>query len=382
MMHTFLNTHRDELQLRCRAKVAARPLRVASAEQLAHGIPMFLDQLIRTLEAEEEQSPARSIAISGAADGNAHSGSELAASAAIHGDELLALGYSISQVVHDYGDLCQAVTDLAADLGEKFEIDEFRTLNRCLDNGIAEAVTAFNQRRDLVIASTQARDANERLGHFAHELRNLLNTATLATTALKSAGVGMGGATGAVLERSLVGLRTLIDRSLAEVRNGSGATPYRSLFPLRRFIAEVGHSAALEARLFDCALTVSASAPALQLDADADLLWSALGNLLQNAFKFSGRDGHVLLSARAEGAFVRIEVKDSGPGMSAAAAVEMFQPFTQAGTDKTGLGLGLAIARRSVEANGGTLTVESVPGQGCVFAIILRHAGAATPDLA
>lgn len=138
-------------------------------------------------------------------------------SAGIHGSDLLTLGYSINDVVHDYGDLCQAVSDLSIDLHEQFDMEEFRTLNRCLDNGIASAVTAFSEQRDLIISDQQALEANERLGFFAHELRNHLNTATLALAAIKTGNVGRGGSTGGVLDRSLVGLRGLIDRSLAEV---------------------------------------------------------------------------------------------------------------------------------------------------------------------
>ena len=65
------------------------------------------------------------------------------ASATAHGEQLLQLGYSVNQVVHDYGDLCQAITDLAVELDAPFSVDQFRTLNHCLDNAIADAVTEF-----------------------------------------------------------------------------------------------------------------------------------------------------------------------------------------------------------------------------------------------
>lgn len=93
------------------------------------------------------------------------------------------LGFSVDQVVHDYGDLCQAITDLAYERDAPFLIDEFRTLNRCLDNAIADAVTEFSYQRDFAVADRQAIEMHERLGHFAHELRNFLQTATLAFTA-------------------------------------------------------------------------------------------------------------------------------------------------------------------------------------------------------
>lgn len=295
MMHVFLAENRAELERRCRDKVAKRPLRFSTEIQLREGIPIFLDQLIRTLKAEEAGKLAQSLAISGPADGSAQGTSELADSASTHGGKLLALGYSVSQVVHDYGDLCQAVSDLAVALGEQFAVEEFRTLNRCLDNGIAEAVSEFTQRRDVLIANEQALALSQRIGFFAHELRNHLSTAGLAVAAIKQGGMGVTGATGAVLDRSLVGLRTLIDRSLAEVRVEAGLTLQRSVFSLDNFISELSHSASLEAELLRCTLIVDEVAPLLQLNADQDLLLSAVGNLLQNAFKFGAPKGTVVL---------------------------------------------------------------------------------------
>lgn len=332
---------------------------------------MFLDQIIRTLQAERQGDDAESLAVSGPSSGDPDRHAEVGISAAIHGADLLKLGYTINELVHDYGDLCQAITDLSIDLNETFTIDEFRTLNRCLDNGIADAVTAFSENRDLVIADGNALEMNERLGFFAHELRNHLSTATLALEAIKSGRVGLVGPTGSVLDRSLVGLRRLIDRSLAEVRIGPGMTLHRSKFSLVSFFGQIAYSAKLEAELLNCSFHVEQISPALMVDADKDLLFSAIGNLLQNAFKFSGKNGVVTLSADGELDTVRIKVKDSGPGLSAEVARDMFLPFTQSGANKSGLGLGLSIARRSIEANGGTLTCQSKLGEGCLFIIEL-----------
>lgn len=370
-MHEFLIANRAELERRCRQKVADRPNRTPNKQQLEQGIPMFLDQLIRTLQAEDAGETAESKSLSGLPSGDPFRHSEVGVSAAIHGTDLLTLGYSINEVVHDYGDLCQAVSDLSIDLNQIFTLHEFRTLNRCLDNGIAGAVTAFSEHRDLVIADGQALEKNERLGFLAHELRNHLNTAMLALAAIKSGNVGLVGPTGSVLDRSLVGLRGLIDRSLAEVRIGPGMTLHRSVFSLANFIGEIKYSASLEAELLKCGFNVEQISPMLMVDADKDLLFSALGNLLQNAFKFSGKGGVVTLSADAGADRIQIMVKDSGPGLSAQAVQDMFLPFTQGGSNRSGLGLGLSIARRSVEANGGLLTVESTLGQGCLFIIDL-----------
>jgi signal transduction histidine kinase len=70
-----------------------------------------------------------------------------------------------------------------------------------------------------------------------------------------------------------------------------------------------------------------------------------------------------------------IEIGDHCGGLPAGDAERMFLPFTQTSEDRTGLGLGLSISRKSVEANNGTLSVRNLPGAGCVFTIDLpRHA--------
>lgn len=375
MMHEFLSAHREPLIALCQAKVAERAAPKATAHELVHGIPMFLDQLIKTLRIEQGVDPMQSRKVSGISGGGNAVTSEMGEAAAQHGRELLEGGSTVEQVVHDYGDLCQAITDLACEVNAPIDIDEFRTLNRCLDNGIAVAVTEYNYQRDFVVAEKSAEMVNERLGFFAHELRNLLNSATLALTAIQTGEIGVNGATGAVLNRSLVGLRNLIDRSLSEVRMTAGMPVYNRLFSLSDFIAEIKVSASLEAQVKECGLNVSEVDPRLAVDADRDLLSSAVGNLLTNAFKFTHPHSDVTLNAYASADRIHIDVEDNCGGLPAGDAEKMFQPFTQADDDdRTGLGLGLAISRRSVAANKGNLSVRDMPGEGCVFTIDLpRH---------
>jgi len=216
MMHVFLTDNRTELIARCKAKVGMRPHRAATDVQLAHGVPAFLGQLTRTLRAEEMGEAGESLRISGASGGGASAVSEMGVSAAVHGKVLLDLGFSVDQVVHDYGDLCQAITELAVERDAPFAVAEFRTLNRCLDNAIADAVTEFGLYRDITVAQKQAAELNEHVGVLVHEFRNSLNTATLAFTALESGKLPVGGSTGAVLKRSLASLTALVNRSLME----------------------------------------------------------------------------------------------------------------------------------------------------------------------
>jgi len=384
VLHEFLTANRPELIERCALKVAQRSAPKPTEAELTHGIAVFFDQLIKTLQMERMPDPMRSREVSGPSGGeDSRSPSEIGVEAARHGLELLQHGFTVDQVVHDYGDLCQAITDLAFDRGEPIGIDEFRTLNRCLDNAIAGAVTEFAHQRDLLTSGRDEQALNERLGFLAHELRNLIQTATLAVSAMKSGNVGLAGATGAVLDRSLIGLRNLIDRSLADVRVMAGMPARRELVPLRPFIADVQVSAALEAQARGCRFAVSAVDPRLAVYGDREMLSAAVGNLLQNAFKFTERSTEVSLNAYGRDDRVLIDVADHCGGLPAGDAQRMFESFTQASTDQSGLGLGLSICRSSVEANDGILTVRDVPGSGCIFTIDLpRHFSSAAMGVA
>jgi signal transduction histidine kinase len=275
--------------------------------------------------------------------------------------------------VHDYGDLCQAIMELAVDQRAPIHVDEFRTLNRCLDNAIAGAATEFTYQRDRSFADSRVRAFNERLGSLAHELRNLIHTATLVFSAIKAGNVGVAGATGAVLDRSLVAMRDLVERSLADVRVTAGLPARHEILSVADLVAELETTASLEARERGCELAVSFVDPDLAVDADRDMLSSAVGNLLQNAFKFTAKGSDVTLSAYGAGDRVRIDVEDNCGGLPPDAE-RMFLPFMQCGADRSGVGLGLAICRRSVEANQGVLSVRDKPHSGCVFTIDLpRH---------
>ncbi|MGZ8255064.1 MAG: sensor histidine kinase, partial [Burkholderiaceae bacterium] len=216
-MYNFLLNHRDELIARCKQKVAERPNRSATPQQLSNGVPLFIDQLTRTLKAEGAAQPAESLRISGPSGGDSLASSEMGVAAAAHGKALLDLGYSVDQVVHDYGDLCQAITGLAFELDAPFAVAEFRTLNRCLDNAIANAVAEFGLHRELNLSRQHDVDENQRTGVLAHELRNALGTATNAFAALELSGMPVAGATGAVLKRSLTAMRNLISRAIDDV---------------------------------------------------------------------------------------------------------------------------------------------------------------------
>lgn len=360
MLHEFLSAHRDELIKRCRAKVETRRAPRPTEAELQHGIPQFLDQLIAALRFDDDTASA-----------HPDSESEIDRTAAQHGHDLQRRGFTVDQVVHDYGDLCQAVSELASETNAPFTMEEFGTLTRCLDNAIAGAVTEYGREREQRLSDDSDRASNQRLGVLAHELRNSLNTATLAIGAIKSGKIAFGGATGAVLDRSMVALRDLIDRSLAEVRLAAGLPVPRERIPLAAFVEELQVSAAMEANARGLELTVAVDDGPVTVDADRQILASAVSNLLSNAFKFTRAHGRVSLRAHAPGDRILIEVEDECGGLHTKTIEDLFRPFEQQDSDRSGLGLGLAISRRGVEANGGTLRARNIAGKGCVFTVDL-----------
>ena len=375
MLHVFIKTNRTVLIDQCRAMVASRSEPQSTDDGLAHGIPIFLDQLIETLARESASEPVR-----GGAEADlprAHA-SEIGSMAALHGRDLLEQGFTLEQVVRDYGDVCQAVTNLAYQEGASIGVDEFRTFNRCLDNAIAGAVTEYAYRQAAIATEDGFEALNSRLGPLAHELRNYLHIASYAVKAIKAGNVGMSGATGAVLDRSLIGMRNLIDRSLAEVRVTAGLPPRLKDVRLAECLSEIAASSSLDPLARECKFVVTPVSGDILVHVDTEMLAAAVGNLLQNAFKFTKRHTEVRLHAHIEGGRVLIDVEDHCGGLATGSTDKLLLPFVQNGDVRSGLGLGLDICRRSIEANNGELRVRDVPGTGCVFTIDLpRQKGAA-----
>ena len=356
--------------------VASRSEPKAVGNELDHGVPIFVDQLIEILAIDKASEPLRNRM---ASDVACASVSEIGSVAALHGRELLERGYTLEQVIRDYGDVCQAVTGLAYESGAPIEVGEFRTLNRCLDKAMAGAVTEYAYRQAAVTTEDGFEALNSRLGPLAHELRNYLQIATYALKAIKAGGVGMSGATGAALDRSLIGMGNLIDRSLAEVRVTAGLPPRFKTVRLADFLSEIAASSALDPLVRECRFTVSPTDHETLVYVDPEMLAAAVGNLLQNAFKFTKRDSEVRLSAQVAGGRVLIKVEDRCGGLPSGTPEKLLLPFVQSGQDRSGLGLGLDICRRSVEANNGILRVRDVPGIGCIFTIELPLQAANLP---
>lgn len=324
-----------------------------------YGVPWFITQLVETLRAEQTTDPDPP-----------QSATNAASSAGLHGGELLRRGFTVDQVIHDYGDICQALTELAEEKHYAISVAEFHTFNRCLDDATADAVAAFTLERDHQASDASTATMNERLGSLAHEFRNQLNSAMLAFAALKSGNVSIKGATSTLLDRSLHALQHLVDRSLADVRLTAGLQLRPEVVAIDELVGEVRVAVVMDALARGLVFSSSVE-KGLSVDADRQMLASAIGNLLQNALKFTRPQGRLSLTAKALGERVTIEVADECGGLPDGKTEQLFQPFEQHASNRSGLGLGLTISRRSIEANGGTLEARDVPGVGCVFTINL-----------
>jgi signal transduction histidine kinase len=287
---------------------------------------------------------------------------EIHASATKHGNELLRRGFTVAQVVQDYGGICQAITELAGETAAVITPEEFQTLNACLDQAIAGAVTEYGRLRE--------HEGTERLGRLAHELRNQLNSALLAYEMLKMGTVGIASSTGSVLGRSLSGLRNLIDRELAEVRLGAGIYQ-REPIAVCDLIEDLEVAAAMEANARGLQFSVIWLPKDVLVNVDRPILEAVIANLLQNAFKFTQPKGHVILRTHATAERVLIEIEDQCGGLPPGKAEDLFRPYQQRATDRKGLGLGLEICARGVRVNDGLIHVCDKPGQGCVFTVDL-----------
>jgi hypothetical protein len=196
MLDKFIIAERREIVERTKARVAHR---TGPKPDLPDGIPAFLDQLVTALR------------LADSTDKIDHE--QIRRSAARHGSALLRMGLNVEEVVHEYGDVCQTITELAIEREMRVPTAEFRVMNLCLDDAIAEAVTEFTAHRDLASANL----GTEALGKLAHELRHRLVTARTSFDIIKRGQVPPSGSTGMVLERSLVAMEALIEHAVVDV---------------------------------------------------------------------------------------------------------------------------------------------------------------------
>ncbi len=248
---------------------------------------------------------------------------------------------------------------------------------------VTDAVEAEAQRRETLIAQRDSQAKSQLLARMSHELRTPLN-AVLGFAQLLRLDDGTAAQRHAQAEHILAAGEHLLSL-------------INDVLDLSRL--ETDHTAlALEAVSLDDAASqaIALVAPlarslSVRIDhqpggarvlAQPTRLRQVLLNLLSNAIKYNRLGGSVQLSSRIDGKQVRLQVRDTGRGLSAEQVGHLFEPFNRLGIEREGIegtGIGLSIVKSLLERMGGHIEVRSEAGAGSEFTVVLSRAGAAAP---
>ncbi len=360
-LDTFLKSNRQKILEASEKRIVALAALRPSSGQLRNAMSLFLDQLTSIIITDTQKISTKDEL-------------EISESASRHGKELWRLGYTLTHVVHTYGAMCQAITEVASNSKNSITAMEFHHLNRCLDIAIAAAVTEFG----LVAHIESKKKEVIHLGAVAHELRNALNRASIAFQMLSKGIVGLNGSTSKILEKSLIEIGILINRSLSEVRLRSESELHEEHFAIIEVINQLIVTAEIEAEYKMQTLTVQVD-PEACIKADRYLILAAVGNTLQNALKYTKEKGNITIIGRSEEKYVFIEIKDQCGGIPVDKVDDLFKAFTQENKDRSGLGLGLLITKNAIERSSGTITACNLD-DGCIFTIKLPRSFPSEPE--
>ncbi|MEO7033903.1 MAG: sensor histidine kinase [Polyangiaceae bacterium] len=354
-LHQVLADRRDDVMHRWKAQVQGTlaPMAMPSIELLDH-LPNFLDEVVAALRDDAGLSSA----------GQSLHESRTAAG---HGEQRLKLGFSLDSVVREYGVLRDAIVTTAIDAGEQVTFREIQVVFDCMITGIAHAVSEYARQRDAELL----RQGNEHFAFIAHELRNPLTAAMLAFENLRAKGLlPTGGREVGALERGLQRTNELIDQTLRIARIASGIELRRQWTTLGALFedAETGAISEAESKGVEIEVVLAQDE---RLHVDVRLLRSAVGNLVRNAVKYTHAKSTVTLRGTVANNRIVIEVEDCCGGLEPGKVEQAFAPFVRLETTQSGFGLGLAIAKQAVDAHGGTIRVQNLPGKGCVFVLEL-----------
>ncbi|MDQ6766080.1 MAG: HAMP domain-containing histidine kinase [Verrucomicrobiota bacterium] len=286
----------------------------------------------------------------------------------VHGVQRFHDGLDVGEVVAEYNLLRVAFITIAQRHGFYLVGEAMRILNLRLDEGVRMAVMSFAAQQALI----RKEQEDEHLAFVAHDLRTPLNAIGLVVEELKN-GLDENAIVHArdlfeVLARNLQRveelIRKVLDTRVQPSATGSSFRPERRMFELwplvRRLILDlksVSSKHGIE--------VVNEIPRTLTVCADAGLISQVFQNLLGNAFKYAAQ-GRIVVSAQAADGTVTCVVRDNGAGIPLEMLARVFDKLAT-DPDKAGTGLGLVIVKQIVEAHGGTVSAESVPGSGATF---------------
>ncbi len=257
------------------------------------------------------------------------------------------------------------------DFDERIAVRSSDELQRLVDAFNSMAAELKAQRSQL--ERTHRLEAwAEMARQVAHEIKNPLTPIQLSAEHLRRVHADRGKPMGPVLEgcvESILGQVHLLRQIAAEFSSfASSPTARRAVVDPVQLIRDViePYRVGLEGRI-DIQNHVAPSLPAVLVD--RTLVTRALANIVENALHAMPGSGRLVVTSSTRDGFVTIHVADTGVGMDAEALGRVFEPYFS--TKTTGTGLGLPIARRNIELNGGSIEVESEKGRGTTVTVIL-----------
>jgi signal transduction histidine kinase len=321
----------------------------------------FLDELIDGIRADQER-------------GRLGAATTDSPTARAHGRQRFELGFDIGAIVREYGALRDVIFIVMEESGAAFTVAEMRSLSWYLVGGIANAATKYAQERDAELR----RQTEKHVGFLAHELRNPLASLRFAFAKLERLGLpSEGDRASSIVKTGINKLSELIDHALVGMKLQAGVELQVEDLPIQPFVEALHVETSLDAQ--DKQIAVELEIGAACLRADRKYLGSALSNLIRNAVKFTRAGGTINVRVKGAGDRVVFEVEDECGGLPEGDIQKVFDPFVQLGQDRSGCGLGLAIAKQAVEAHEGSLRVHDLAGRGCVFVLDLPVAGPRRP---
>lgn len=355
----LIHAERETLLTRWRTQVRELPsAKNLSTPTLNDHIPDLLLELARALRLKSETTISQAL---------------IEGTPPAHGMQRLQDGFDIEEVVAEYNILRGCIHDLADKNHLTLQGNSFHIVNRVLDQAIGLAVQTFAAQQALEVK----RRREEYLSFIAHDLRTPLNAMILATRVMLNDARNTENPHALKMLNTMLRNTQRLDALVAKVieenvsvESESGVHLQRrhfDLWPLVESICQDVQPVAEKART----RIINEIPDELVAYADAGLLRRVIQNLIANAIAHTP-DGRVVIAAQsldATGA-IACTVHDTGSGIAPDMLDKVFDKFETDG-QANGIGLGLTIVKTFVEAHGGTVTVQSEPGQGATFRIVL-----------
>lgn len=316
---------------------------VAPPTDVLDSVPRFVDEIVRQLTEPLDVLEASARRLSGPL-----------------GRRRFLTGTDLQTVVLEFETILDVIVDMVVDYAPRVQLAAWMRIHRWLFTGLKEAVASYTAARDQQLEE----QTSEHLAFLAHELGNPVTSLSLAIQTLRPR-VGPKEARAVdIMARNLDRIMDLKDRQLVALRLRVGVPMYPEPLDAREALQQASTSLEPNASSKHQRLELEAI-PGLGFTGDSRLVRSVLSNLVGNAIKFSPEGSTIVLRARRTDGAIEIGVEDQCGGLAEETISKIFDPFVQVGSDRSGHGLGLTIARQAMEAHGGTIVVHNHPGQGC-----------------